>query len=161
MAILTVLLIEEAKKTYFYFWSADLFWVISPVSQLGPALHCNKMARQSSHENEWFKGFVFAFLWFIVQLAPFLLLTYIPRSKDTDLLLICTWFLTFYSLKFQGWWTEFFSMFLLPVWPAKINFEIDFWRLKIEFAELDTYNLIFQKSSTDQQGHWFSWILFK
>ena len=36
--------------------------------------------------------------------------------------------------------------------PAKINFEIDFWRQKIQFVELDFYNLIFQKSSTDQQG---------
>jgi hypothetical protein len=42
--------------------------------------------------------------------------------------------------------------FLLPVYPAKINIEIDFWRLKIQFVELDFYNLIFQKSSTDQQG---------
>ena len=31
--------------------------------------------------------------------------------------------------------------FLLPVWPAKI-----------QFVELDFYNMIFQKSSTDQQG---------
>ena len=34
----------------------------------------------------------------------------------------------------------------------KINFEIDFCRLKIQFVELDLYNWIFQKSSTDQQG---------
>ena len=34
---------------------------------------------------------------------------------------------------------------------AKINFEIDFWRLKIQFIELDFSNLIFQNSSTDQQ----------
>jgi hypothetical protein len=27
-------------------------------------------------------------------------------------------------------------------------------RLKIQFVELDFYNLIFQKSSTDQQGVW-------
>ena len=31
-----------------------------------------------------------------------------------------------------------------------MNFEIDFCRLKIQFVELDSYNLIFQKSSTDQ-----------
>ena len=35
---------------------------------------------------------------------------------------------------------------------AKINFQIDFWRLKIQFVELDFYNLISQKSSTGQQG---------
>ena len=43
--------------------------------------------------------------------------------------------------------------FLLPVvQPAKINFEIDFCRLKIQFVEIDFLNLIFQKSSTDGQG---------
>ena len=40
--------------------------------------------------------------------------------------------------------------FLLQVQPAKINFEIDFCRLKIQFFQLDFSNLIFQKSSTDQ-----------
>ena len=35
---------------------------------------------------------------------------------------------------------------------AKIDFELDFRRLKIQFVELDFYNFIFQKSSTDQQG---------
>jgi hypothetical protein len=38
------------------------------------------------------------------------------------------------------------------MYPGKTNFEIDFRRLKIQFVELDFYNLIFQKSSTDQQG---------
>jgi hypothetical protein len=33
--------------------------------------------------------------------------------------------------------------------PAKINFEIDFCRLKIQFVQVDFSNLIFQKSSTD------------
>ena len=42
--------------------------------------------------------------------------------------------------------------FLLPVRPAKINLEIIFCRLKIQFVELDFSNLIFQNSSTDQQG---------
>ena len=42
--------------------------------------------------------------------------------------------------------------FLLPVQPAKINLEIDFCRLKIQFVQLDFFNLIFQNSSTDQQG---------
>jgi hypothetical protein len=32
------------------------------------------------------------------------------------------------------------------------NLKIDFCKLKIQFIELDFYNLIFQKSSTDQQG---------
>ena len=49
-----------------------------------------------------------------------------------------------------------FSLFqtgvLLPVQPAKINFEIDFSRLKLQFVELEFSNLIFQNSSTDQQG---------
>ena len=38
------------------------------------------------------------------------------------------------------------------MYPGKTNFEIDFRRLKIQFVELDFYNLIFQKSSTDQHG---------
>ena len=38
------------------------------------------------------------------------------------------------------------------MWPAKINLEIDFGRLEIQFVELDFYNFFFQKSSTDQQG---------
>jgi hypothetical protein len=33
-------------------------------------------------------------------------------------------------------------------------FKIDFCRLKIQFVELDFYNLNFQKSSTDQHGEW-------
>ena len=37
------------------------------------------------------------------------------------------------------------------MYPAKINFEIDFCWLEIYFVELDFSNLIFQKSSTDQQ----------
>ena len=35
---------------------------------------------------------------------------------------------------------------------CKINFEIDFCRLKIQFLELDFSNLIFQTSSTDGWG---------
>ena len=35
------------------------------------------------------------------------------------------------------------------VMGAKINIQIDFWRLKIQFVELDIYSLFFQKSSTD------------
>ena len=35
---------------------------------------------------------------------------------------------------------------------CKNNFKIDFCRLKIQFVELDLSNLIFQNSSTDQQG---------
>ena len=46
----------------------------------------------------------------------------------------------------------FQTIFLQPVEPTKINLEIDFYRLKILFDELDFYNLIFFKSSTDQQG---------
>jgi hypothetical protein len=34
---------------------------------------------------------------------------------------------------------------------CKINFEIDFCTLKIQFVKLDFSNLIFQNSSTDQQ----------
>ena len=49
---------------------------------------------------------------------------------------------------FSLFWTEF----LLPVLPAKINFKIDSCRLKIQFGKLDFSNLIFQNSSIDQQG---------
>ena len=35
---------------------------------------------------------------------------------------------------------------------CKKKFEIDFCRLKIQFVEHDFSNLIFQNSSTDQQG---------
>jgi hypothetical protein len=38
---------------------------------------------------------------------------------------------------------------LLPVLHAKIDFEIDFCRLKIQFVKLEFSNLIVQKSSTD------------
>ena len=48
----------------------SLFWFVAPVSQDWPALNCSKIAR---HENEWFDSFVFAFLWFILESAPFLL----------------------------------------------------------------------------------------
>ena len=43
----------------------------------------------------------------------------------------------------------FQTEFLLPGLPAKINLEIDFCRLKIQFVELDVSSLTFQKSSTD------------
>ena len=46
----------------------------------------------------------------------------------------------------------FRTEFLLPVKPAKINFEFDFCRLKIQLVEFDFSNLIFQNSSTDQEG---------
>jgi hypothetical protein len=48
-----------------------------------------------------------------------------------------------------------FSLFqtgFLLLWPAEINFKIDFCRLKIQFVELDFSNLIFQKSSANGQG---------
>ena len=41
---------------------------------------------------------------------------------------------------------------------TKTNLEIDFCRLKMQFVELDFSNLIFQKSSTDQQGERLSLI---
>ena len=41
---------------------------------------------------------------------------------------------------------------LFPKRSAKINFEIDFGRLKKRFVEIDFSNLIFQNSSTYQQG---------
>ena len=46
----------------------------------------------------------------------------------------------------------FQTEFLLSVLPEKINYEIDFCRLKIQFIELKFSNLIFQNSSADQQG---------
>ena len=36
--------------------------------------------------------------------------------------------------------------------PEKINFEIDFCKLKTHIVALDFYNLSFQKSGKDQQG---------
>ena len=36
--------------------------------------------------------------------------------------------------------------------PAKINFEIDFCRLKIQFVKLEFSNLLFQNSSTINRG---------
>ena len=50
--------------------------------------------------------------------------------------------------------TEFlvYSGFLLPMQPTKINFKIDFCRIKIQSVELEFSNLIFQKSCTDDQG---------
>ena len=55
----------------------------------------------------------------------------------------------------------------LPISVGRTHFEIDFWRLEIQFVELDFYNLIFQKSSTDQQGvsaymcEFFKFILYE
>ena len=46
-----------------------------------------------------------------------------------------------------------FGKIKFTVWVAcKDQFQIDFRRLKIQFAELDFSKLIFQKSSTYQQG---------
>ena len=36
---------------------------------------------------------------------------------------ICTWFLTFYSLKFRVWWTGFFYKFELHFYCCKIQFK--------------------------------------
>ena len=53
----------------------------------------------------------------------------------------------------KNWiYSLFRTWFLLPVQPAQTNFEIDFCRLKIQFVKLDFFNLLFQSSSTDQQG---------
>ena len=78
--------------------------------------------------------------------------------------LIWTWFLKNQFEKKNPVWIYFELDFY-----CLCNFEIDFCRLKIQFVELDFYNLIFQKSSTDQQGvreiiyrscskrqHWFT-----
>ena len=54
-----------------------------------------------------------------------------------------TGFLVYFELDFYC---------LCSLQKSIINFEIDFCRLKIQFVELDFSNLIFQKSSTDQQG---------
>ena len=42
----------------------------------------------------------------------------------------------------------------------KIHFKIDFCRLIIQSVEIDFYNLIFQKSSTCQQGVWIFHVFF-
>ena len=59
----------------------------------------------------------------------------------TIALSICTWFLTNQIGKNSGSRKWIFGLFqtgfLLSVQPAKINFEIDFCRLKIQFVELD------------------------
>ena len=44
--------------------------------------------------------------------------------------------------------------FLLPVQPAKINFEIDFCRLKIQFFKLEFSKLIFQNSQINRGLVW-------
>ena len=47
---------------------------------------------------------------------------------------------------------DFYCLCSLKKSISKIDFEIDFCRLKIQFLDLDFSNLIFQKPSTDQQG---------
>ena len=46
------------------------------------------------------------------------------------------------------------SIWKNQVWRTRflVYFELDFYWLKIRLVELDFYNLIFQKSRTDQQG---------
>jgi hypothetical protein len=71
-------------------------------------------------------------------------------------LLICTWFPKNQFWKNQVWRTRCLVYFKLDFYCLrslqKINFKIDLCSLKIQFVELDFSNLIFQKSSTDQQG---------
>ena len=55
------------------------FWVKVPLSQYRPALLCSKIARQISHENEWFYN-----LWFIFEKAYFLIKTYIPKGPSIN-----------------------------------------------------------------------------
>ena len=59
--------------------------------------------------------------------------------RVTHPLLICTWFV---KNQFGKVWHTWFL----------VNFKIVFCRLKIQFVELDFSKLIFQNSSTDQQG---------
>ena len=66
------------------------------------------MEVQISHENEWFDIF-FAFLWFILLKAHFLLITYIPRGKDTKSLLLAYNLLT----------TELQKVLYLPLFYCK------------------------------------------
>jgi hypothetical protein len=48
------------------------------------------------------------------------------------------WKINLEKLSSMNWiFSLFQTWFLLPVYPAKINFEIDFCRLKIQFVELD------------------------
>ena len=104
---------EEAQTTFFYWltflqFTFYLFWVKVPLSQHRPPLLCSKMELLISHEDEWFDNF-FAFLWFILLRASFLLITYIPRGKDTKSLFLVYNLLT----------TELQKVFYLPLFYCK------------------------------------------
>ena len=78
-----------------------------------------------------------------------------PNARSWScLLLLLTpcWSVFFEKSSSTNWiFSLFGTWFLLPVYPTKINFKTDFCSLKIQFVELDFYNLIFQKSNTDLQ----------
>ena len=59
------------------------------------------------------------------------------------------WFL---NLIFELDYLSISNLIFTACVPAKINFDIDFCRLKIRFVEIDFSNLIFQNWSTDQQA---------
>ena len=71
------------------------------------------------------------------------------QSYADHLIMLTYLYLIFEKSGSMNWiFSLFLTGFLLPV-PAKINFKIDFCRLKIQFVELEFSNLIFQKSSTN------------
>ena len=84
-----------------------LFWVKVPLSQHRPALH-TALQQNGNTDFSW-KWIIwqkkFAFLWFILLNAHFLLITYIPRGKDTKSLFLVYNLLT----------TELQKVFYLPL----------------------------------------------
>ena len=62
-------------------------------------------------------------------------------------LVLDLWKINFEKSNSTNWIFSLFQTWFLV--PAKFNF--DSGRLKIQFVKLDFYNLIFKKSSTDQQ----------
>ena len=78
---------------------------------------------------------------------------YLALKPTVDLYLIyekSIWKIKFNELDFQS----ILNLIITACVACKINFEIDFCTLKIQFVKLDFSNLIFQNSSTDQQGDW-------
>ena len=65
-----------------------LFWVKALVSQGRTALLCSETARPISHKNEWFHDFFLHFCDSFYYRHLFLLITYIPRGKDTKSVLL-------------------------------------------------------------------------
>ena len=68
----------------------------------------------------------------------------LPFYPPVDLYLISEKSIFFFYSAANWIFSLFQTGFLMTMQPPKINYEIDFRRLKIQFVELDFYNLIFQ-----------------